>query len=77
MLTFLCSIPKGTTLITNSWGMSHDPQRYPDSNKFEPERYRDFPLSAPEYAALSGDDVRDHYGYGWGRRICVGRGWLL
>lgn len=49
-----------------------DEQKYPDPQTFKPERYADFPLSGPEYAAMSGDDVRDHYGYGYGRRICVG-----
>ena len=46
------------------WGLHHDPQRFPDSDRFMPERYRDFPLSSPEYAAQSGDDSRDHWGYG-------------
>ncbi|KAK4051743.1 hypothetical protein OIO90_004567 [Microbotryomycetes sp. JL221] len=65
-------LPKGTTLLCNTWGLHHDPERFPEPNKFMPERYKDFPLSAPEYAAMAGDDVRDHYGYGSGRRICVG-----
>jgi cytochrome P450 len=47
-------------VITNTWGMHHEPKRFPDPNKFIPERYADFPLSAPEYAAMSGDDSRDH-----------------
>lgn len=49
-----------------------DEKKYPDPQTFKPERYADYPLSGPEYAAMSGDDVRDHYGYGYGRRICVG-----
>lgn len=47
-------------------------ERFPDPQTFKPERYTDFPLSGPEYAAMSGDDARDHWGYGYGRRICVG-----
>lgn len=46
--------------------------KFDNPNEFRPERYADFPLSAPEYAAQAGDEARDHYGYGWGRRICVG-----
>lgn len=73
-LTFLAvrSIPQGSTIIGNTWGIHHDPKRYESPNDFRPERYADFPLSAPEYAAQSGDDARDHMGYGYGRRICVG-----
>lgn len=49
-----------------------DETRFEKPQDFIPERYADYPLSAPEYAAMTGDDVRDHWGYGYGRRICVG-----
>lgn len=61
----LHSIPKGTILIGNTYGIHHDPKRFPEPNVFRPERFADFPLSAPEYAAMAGDESRDHYGYGW------------
>ena len=64
-LTLSHRIPKGTILIGNTWGLHHDPNKFPEPNVFRPERYADSPLSAPEYAALGGDDARDHYGYGW------------
>lgn len=63
-------IPKGTILIGNTWGLHDDPSRFAQPDEFRPERYADFPLSAPEYAAQAGEN-RDHHGYGWGRRICV------
>ncbi|KAK4054438.1 hypothetical protein OIV83_000932 [Microbotryomycetes sp. JL201] len=71
-LPYIRIIPKGTSIVCNTWGLHHDPERHPEPNKFDPERFADYPLSAPEYAAMAGDDVRDHYGYGMGRRICVG-----
>lgn len=70
--TPLSSLPRGTTIIGNTWGLHMDEERFPDPQEFKPERFKDFPLSAPEYAAMSGDDARDHWGYGYGRRICVG-----
>lgn len=68
----LYSLPKGTTIIGNTYGLHMNEERFPDPQTFKPERYADYPLSGPEYAAMSGDDVRDHWGYGYGRRICVG-----
>ena len=73
--TPLRSLPRGTTIIGNTWGLHMDEERFPDPQEFKPERFKDFPLSAPEYAAMSGDDARDHWGYGYGRRICVGVSW--
>jgi len=61
-------IPKGTTVIANQWGMSHDESMYPNSMEFRPERFLDVP------------DVKDGgprdpntIAFGWGRRICPGR----
>lgn len=58
-------LPKGTTLIGNTWGLHHDPERFPNPDEFDPERYRDHPLSAPEYAAMADENARDHWGYGY------------
>lgn len=63
-LSLLGSIPKGTILIGNTWGLHDDPSRFAQPDEFRPERYADFPLSAPEYAAQAGEN-RDHHGYGW------------
>ena len=64
-------LPKGTTIIINTWGIHMDPQTHPDPASFIPERFTEHKKLAPEYAA--GDwEKRDHYGYGAGRRICPG-----
>ncbi|KAI8631789.1 cytochrome P450 [Xylariaceae sp. FL1651] len=65
-------LPKGTTVILNVWGMHMDPQVWEDPEKFNPDRYKDHPLLAPEYVAGGDWQKRDHYGYGAGRRICPG-----
>ncbi|KAJ5661167.1 m-hydroxybenzyl alcohol hydroxylase [Penicillium longicatenatum] len=65
-------IPKGATIVLNVWGIHHDPNIYPDPEKFEPSRFESFPSLAPAYTATGEWDKRDHYGYGAGRRICPG-----
>ena len=64
-------LPKGTTVIINTWGMHMDPSQYHDPEAFNPERYKSHPSLAPEYVAGKWEE-RDHYGYGVGRRICPG-----
>lgn len=32
-------IPKGSIVVGNIWGITHDPARYPDPSAFKPERY--------------------------------------
>ncbi|KAI9680442.1 MAG: hypothetical protein M1822_007200 [Bathelium mastoideum] len=64
-------LPKGTTVLINTWGMHMDPSQYHDPEAFIPERYESHTSLAPEYAAGKWEE-RDHYGYGVGRRICPG-----
>ncbi|KAF9222446.1 cytochrome P450 [Gyrodon lividus] len=59
-------IPKGAIIITNLWSMAHNEDKYPKSFDFIPERFLD------EGGNLTQDDVVN-IGYGFGRRICVGR----
>ncbi|KAJ7366976.1 cytochrome P450 [Mycena albidolilacea] len=58
-------IPKGTTVLANMWAMAHNESMYPNSDKFNPERF----LNAD--GQLNADD--HILGFGFGRRICVGR----
>ncbi|KAL5497934.1 hypothetical protein ACEPAH_2865 [Sanghuangporus vaninii] len=59
-------IPAGTTVYGNVWAMLRDPRRYPEPDKFIPERWlpgpgKEVPLEANRMA------------FGFGRRICPGR----
>ncbi|KAJ6508628.1 cytochrome P450 [Mycena sanguinolenta] len=58
-------IPKGTTVIPNVWAMVHDEYTGPDPGRFYPERFLDAD------GQLNTDDRI--LGFGFGRRVCVGR----
>ncbi|KAJ7212055.1 cytochrome P450 [Mycena pura] len=58
-------IPKGATVIANTWAMSRDESMYEEPERFMPERY----FTAD--GNLNDDQVAIVFGYG--RRICVGR----
>ena len=64
-------LPKGTTIIVNTWGMHHNPERFPQPDKFDPDHYKGVTTLAPELANGRWES-RDHYGYGVGRRFCPG-----
>ncbi|KAG1855552.1 cytochrome P450 [Suillus subluteus] len=59
-------IPKGTTVMCNTWAISRDEKRYPDASRFMPERFLDV------NGALTNDDPAG-YVFGLGRRGCPGR----
>lgn len=51
--------------------MNHDPKLFPEPDKFVPERYLN--NTKTMMAAANGKiDYRDHFTFGWGRRICPG-----
>jgi cytochrome P450 len=52
------------------WALSHSQYEHPET--YNPDRYLNHPGLAPEYAASSDYQNRDHYSYGSGRRICPG-----
>jgi cytochrome P450 len=67
-------IPKGTICIANLWHMNRDPEIYgKNTEHFDPGRH----LDASGNIAYSVSDVNlkehGHFGYGFGRRNCVGR----
>jgi cytochrome P450 len=60
------SIPKGTQIWLNPWGIHHDPRWYPEPHTFKPERWLDESIkSLPKYA---------YFPFGGGPRICIGAG---
>ncbi|KAG1884193.1 cytochrome P450 [Suillus subluteus] len=59
-------IPKGATVVSNIWAISHDEKRYPEASSFIPERFLDV------NNALTDDDPA-RYVFGFGRRGCPGR----
>ncbi|KAK7461952.1 hypothetical protein VKT23_008385 [Stygiomarasmius scandens] len=64
------TIPKGTIIFANTWGIYHDPDLFDDPEMFKPERYLD-----SEYGVKPGVDDKDFRHtliFGYGRRICPG-----
>ncbi|KAI8333092.1 cytochrome P450 [Chlamydoabsidia padenii] len=63
--------PKGTVLLANMKGMHMNPEFYPDPETFKPERYLD---NTRTMSASANGNVnnRDHFNFGFGRRICPG-----
>lgn len=59
------SIPKGIVIFKNTWAMTHDETKYPSPDEFKPERF------LYDDASLTSDTMT--LGFGWGRRMCVGR----
>lgn len=73
------SIPKGTTVLLNVWGLHHEQTPSTGSTTeplspfaFNPDRFAGRTAPASTYAASGDYAARDHYGYGAGRRLCPG-----
>ncbi|KAI0770148.1 cytochrome P450 [Fomes fomentarius] len=60
-------IPKGTVILPPAWACLHDPEAYPDPDRFFPDRFIRDGILDPV--------VRDpaDFAFGHGRRICPGR----
>ncbi|KIK93828.1 hypothetical protein PAXRUDRAFT_828579 [Paxillus rubicundulus Ve08.2h10] len=58
-------IPKGVTILVNSWAIAHDAKTYPEPFQFIPERF------LKEDGTLTEDNVS--YAFGFGRRVCPGK----
>ncbi|KAK0208256.1 cytochrome P450 [Desarmillaria ectypa] len=64
-------IPKGTTIFPNVWAILHDPDVYPDSFAFNPDRFEDN-VTLQDLPA-SGLNKIPNAPFGFGRRTCPGR----
>lgn len=59
-------------MIPNLTALHHDAELYPNPDVFEPERFKDHHLDSAS-AAIQPDYIhRDHFNYGFGRRLCPG-----
>ncbi|KAF8900965.1 cytochrome P450 [Mucidula mucida] len=67
------AIPKGSTIMLNTYGINHDPSFFDNPELFDPDRFlrSEFGVSSVEKEI----DFRDSSIFGGGRRICP-RQWL-
>ncbi|TFY60387.1 hypothetical protein EVJ58_g5185 [Rhodofomes roseus] len=63
-------IPKNSMIISNIWAMFHDPEVYPEPEKFKPERWSNTNTDRGDDPNL-GNPRKIVFGFG--RRICPGR----
>lgn len=65
-------IPKGAGVIPNLTALHHDEEMYPNPEIFDPERFKNHDLE-PAASAVHPDHLqREHFNYGFGRRLCPG-----
>ncbi len=65
-------IPAKTILFPNLTALSKDPDRYPDPEVFNPQRFRNDHTTAAASAPSKDHMQRDHFHYGFGRRVSPG-----
>ncbi|KAH8880362.1 cytochrome P450 [Thozetella sp. PMI_491] len=72
-------IPKGTTVLLNTWAVQHDPDEFLDPDVFDPSRYLANPYGTKKGGSETGDTPqgdtsrRQTYAFGAGRRVCAGQ----
>lgn len=64
------AIPKGTTIIPNTYAIHHNPDIFADPDRFWPERY--LPSQHP-WAQTDAAKIKRQYAFGVGRRECPGQ----
>lgn len=65
-------IPAGTVLVQNTWAVLHDPAKYDQPEVFMPERFLEHKFGLKKGMPEDPSSFRNTFGYGAGRRICVG-----
>lgn len=66
------TLPKDSTIVVNIAGLHYDDAKFPNAHDFDPQNYAGKAGLASEYANAADYELRDHYGYGFGRRLCPG-----
>ncbi|RCH93775.1 cytochrome P450 1 sub A member 2, partial [Rhizopus stolonifer] len=64
-------IPKDATILASMHSMHLNPNCYTNPEKFIPDRFMDN-LRTMQSCANGRIEERDHYNFGWGRRVCPG-----
>ncbi|KAI9264097.1 cytochrome P450 [Phascolomyces articulosus] len=65
-------IPKGASIVCDMRALHRDPALFLDPDTFIPDRYVN-ERSKPMYTSANmGPEMRDHYNFGFGRRVCPG-----
>ncbi|KAK7752340.1 hypothetical protein SLS62_005676 [Diatrype stigma] len=65
-------VPRGTIVFPNLTALNRDPEIYEDPYEFRPERFLKHNLHAAASANHEDFRQRDHFHYGFGRRVCQG-----
>jgi cytochrome P450 len=65
-------IPAGTVVFPNLTVLSRHPERYENADIFDPDRFLGDDLDASSSALDPDYKKRDHFHYGFGRRLCQG-----
>ncbi|ESK85919.1 cytochrome p450 [Moniliophthora roreri MCA 2997] len=63
-------LPKGTTILVNTYGIYHNPQHFDNPGTFNPERYLSHEFGVKE--GVDASFFRDDLVFGYGRRACPG-----
>ncbi|CDH59282.1 cytochrome p450 2d26-like [Lichtheimia corymbifera JMRC:FSU:9682] len=64
-------IPKGTIIFANLDTMHENPDLYDNPQEFVVDRFIDKPTLSCKLSKAT-PQARDHYAFGWGRRLCPG-----
>jgi cytochrome P450 len=64
-------IPANSVVCLQQYPIHHDPNVFLDPERFNPDRFLDYPMGSGHYAAGAAS-ARDHRSFGAGRRICSG-----
>ncbi|KAI3330392.1 cytochrome P450 [Ustulina deusta] len=68
-------IPANTAVLTNIWGINHDPEEFDNPEEFDPTRFLRHPRGSKTNGGESSNTLsgRPVWTFGGGRRVCVGQ----